>query len=121
MKMVNKADVVAIPKVAALLDHVEAELLKLLGEKLKRVILYGSYSRGNYDDESDIDLMALVDAHNPDKAFEEQILEIMVDLSLEHETVLSIFLENVSEYEEAKEFKPFFKRVEREGIDIYAA
>jgi predicted nucleotidyltransferase len=118
---VKKTDVVAVPKVATLLDHVEAELLKLLGEKLKRVILYGSYSRGDYDDESDIDLMALVDVPHPEKTFAEQILEIMVDLSLEHEAVLSIFLENVREYEEAKEFKPFFKRVEREGIDIYAA
>ena len=30
-------------------------------EKFNSVILYGSYARGDYDEESDIDIMALVD------------------------------------------------------------
>ena len=32
-----------------------------LGDKLNKVILYGSYARGDYDDESDIDIMILAD------------------------------------------------------------
>ena len=32
-----------------------------LGDKLDKVILYGSYARGDYDDESDIDIMVLAD------------------------------------------------------------
>lgn len=31
------------------------------GEKLKGVFLYGSYAKGDYDEESDIDFVAIVD------------------------------------------------------------
>ena len=105
----KSADVVAIPRIGALLSHVQSELKKFLGEKLKRLIIYGSYSRGDYDDESDLDLMALVDAPHPDETYEEQVLDVMVNLSLEHDAVLSIFLENEHEYEIQKKFKTSFE------------
>ena len=44
-----------------LLKETQSELLKVFGNKLLNVVLYGSYARGDYDDESDIDIMALVD------------------------------------------------------------
>lgn len=118
-EIVKSADAVAIPRIGALLSHVKSELKKFLGVKLKRLIIYGSYSRGDYDNESDLDLMALVDAPHPDETFEEQVLDVMVNLSLEHDAVISIFLENEQEYENLKNFKPFFKKVEREGIEIH--
>jgi len=31
------------------------------GDKFQQVILYGCYARGDYDDESDIDIMIMVD------------------------------------------------------------
>ncbi len=109
------------PKVASVLYQVEVELKMLLGDKLKKVILYGSYSRGDYVTESDIDIIALVDEPQPDERYEEDILEIMVDLSIKYDVVLSLFLESEMEYEEAKTYKPFLKRIEKEGIEIYAA
>jgi len=109
------------PKVDALLKQVEIELIKFLGDKLKKITLYGSYSRGDYDIESDIDIFALVDESHPEEKFKEQILDIMVNLSLEFDLVLSIFMENAKEYEEEKNVIPLFKNIEREGIEIYAA
>lgn len=37
------------------------ELQKIYGSHLKSVILYGSYARGDYTPDSDIDIMLLVD------------------------------------------------------------
>ena len=34
---------------------------KLLGDRLKKIILYGSYARGDYNTNSDIDIMLLTD------------------------------------------------------------
>ena len=42
----------------ALLNETTAGLREIFGEKLDSVILYGSYARGDYDEESDVDVMA---------------------------------------------------------------
>ena len=84
------------------------------------MILFGSYSRGDYDAESDVDVMALVDEPDPD-LYDDAVLDVEVDLSLDFDMVLSIFVENAIEYEDAKQYKPFLKAIEKEGIEIYAA
>ena len=38
-----------------------SEIQKIYGAHLKSVILYGSYARGDYTPDSDIDIMILVD------------------------------------------------------------
>ncbi len=43
-----------------ILSDVTAGLREIFGEKLENVILYGSYARGDADEESDIDVMALI-------------------------------------------------------------
>ena len=35
----------------------------ILGDKLFKVILYGSYARGDFDEDSDIDIMVLADSN----------------------------------------------------------
>ena len=37
------------------------EVKKILGDRLKKVILYGSYARGDYNKKSDVDIMILTD------------------------------------------------------------
>ena len=41
-----------------LIDFSE-EVRKILGKSLRKIILYGSYARGDYTENSDIDLMIL--------------------------------------------------------------
>ena len=107
-------------KIEKVLKRIEIELKKFLGEKLKKVILFGSYSRGDYDSDSDIDLIALVDEPQPDEKYEDQIVDIVVDLSIEFDVVLSLFLENEREYEKESVYTPFLQNIHKEGIEIYA-
>ncbi len=119
--MVNRLDIVVEPKIERLINRVESELKNLLADKLEKVILFGSYSRGDYDDESDIDILALVDAPQPDETYEETLLDIIVDLSIEFDMVLSLILENTECYEKSKETQPLLRNIEKEGVEIYAA
>ena len=41
-------------------------LCKIYGKHLKTVILYGSYARGDYTKDSDIDIMVLLDLSDID-------------------------------------------------------
>ncbi len=108
------------PKIKKLLHTVEKEMGKIFKDKLKRIILFGSYSRGDYDRESDVDVMVLIDDPAP-YSYDDAVLDVEVDLSIDFETVRSIFVENESDYEDAKQYKPFLKAIAREGIEIYAA
>jgi predicted nucleotidyltransferase len=52
----------------------------VLGEKLKKIILFGSYARGDYDAESDIMLM-LNEEEAVLKEYYKKIIDIIVDLA----------------------------------------
>ena len=102
-----------------LLD-LQVELKKLLKDKLKRIILFGSYAREDFDDESDIDILVLIDDYFL-KEYDEEVLNIAVDLSIKYGIVITIFIEGVKKFEEEKDWKPFFKNINLEGKHIYAA
>lgn len=107
-------------KIKDLLRALEIELKTIFGVKLKKFILFGSYSRGDYDTESDVDVMVLINELEPRK-YDDTLLELEVDLSIAFDVVLSIFVENEAEYREARHYKPFLQAIEREGVEIYAA
>ena len=45
--------------IATLLKSFQADLLKIYGEHLQKIILFGSYARGDFREGSDIDLLLL--------------------------------------------------------------
>jgi len=103
-----------------LFEDVTKQLKDLYGDKLLKIILFGSYARGDYDPESDIDIFALVREHLPEESHK-KILQINVDLSIKYDVDLSIIIKNEVDYMMNKEVIPLYKSVEREGIAIYAA
>ena len=44
-----------------LLEQYVTKLIEIYGSHIKSVILYGSYARGDYTEDSDIDIMILLD------------------------------------------------------------
>lgn len=64
------------PVIEPMLREFKATLQTLYGNRLNEVILYGSYARGDYDDESDVDLMILLNDNQVDTYAE--IRKIMI-------------------------------------------
>ncbi len=58
------------PIIAPLVREFKASLQQLYGDRLRDVVLYGSYARGDYDDESDIDLMVILNDEQVDTIHE---------------------------------------------------
>ena len=58
------------------------EVKRMLGERLVRVVLYGSYARGTYHDNLDVDIMVLVNMSEDEIR---QIKNSIYDLAFEIE------------------------------------
>ncbi len=107
-------------KVKNLIHEAEQKIKTLFGDKLSKIILYGSYARGDHNNWSDMDIIALVDDDDLNR-FDKQILRISVDLSIAYDVDLSIFIESESSFNENVDVIPLFKNINKEGINIYAA
>jgi Predicted nucleotidyltransferases len=59
---------------------------KVYGDKLVKVVLYGSYARGDYDNESDIDIVGIVDENRIDTQFKiKKIGKVASDLGMKND------------------------------------
>ena len=92
----------------------------LFGDKFRNVILYGSYARGDYDEESDIDIMIMVDMSREELAnYRRLINNYCADLDLQYNVLLSSKLQSKPFFETWKNAMPFYQNVEKDGV-MYA-
>ncbi len=103
-------------ELATVLQQLRAGLLALYGDRLDRVLLYGSRARGDAEPESDVDvLVVLVGAVDP-------VLEIrrsgdlVADLSLDNDLVISCVFISTDEF--AEEDDPFLRNVRRDALAV---
>jgi len=90
---------------------------KLYGKRLKKIILYGSYARGQANDEhSDIDL-AVVLAGEVDPCEEiDRMADIFTDLNLEHNVLIAVYPVSEENYIEVN--SPLLLNLRREGVPV---
>lgn len=97
-------------------------LHRVYGEKLKRVVLYGSIARGTQTVDSDIDVMILVDGDKDElHLYDDRLNDVSTDFSLKYLKVLSVVDISYQEYENWRNLSPFYRNVSKEGIILYAA
>ena len=76
------------------------QLRKLLGSSLSKVILYGSYARGDNHDFSDVDLMILVKMSDSEiKRIENDVYDIAFEIEIETGIDISPIIKNEAQYE----------------------
>ena len=98
---------------------VAEEAKRLLGDKLDAVILYGSYARGDYDDESDIDIMVRIKCSREDlMKYFYVFSDIGSQLSLDNDVTVSILVYDTETFEHFRTAMPFLVNVEREGVKV---
>ena len=91
-------------------------LKRFLGDRI-RLVLYGSRARGDYADESDIDIAIIVQGLT--RELKNQILNIVADIEIKHLTPLSTLVLSEEDFESLKKReRRIALDIEREGIPL---
>ena len=102
-------------------DEISKSAKSILGDKLHKIILYGSYARGDYTNESDVDIMVLADIKNEEiYPFDEKICETTSKLGMENKIMVSVFIKDKQFFDEYLHILPFYQNVIKDGVELYA-
>ena len=92
---------------------------KLIGKNLSKILVYGSYARGDYNENSDIDIMILTSLpENKIEPIEDALYDIAFDFMMEYEIQISVIVKNEEHFKYWLGALPFYDNGEREGIEI---
>jgi predicted nucleotidyltransferase len=91
----------------------------IYGASLKKIVLYGSYARGDYEKNSDIDVMILVDAGEDEirQKFND-VCDLAFDFEMEYGIVISPLVKNEKHFMKWSDTLPFYRNVKQEGMTI---
>ena len=102
-------------------DEIVSEAKNSLGEKLDRIILYGSYARGDHDDDSDIDIMVLAKVSPEDASrLDTELTKLANRLGLEYDVFVSLFIKDCETFYKFLTAEPFYQNVMRDGVLLSA-
>ena len=95
------------------------ELRRILGDKLTKIIVYGSYARGDFRENSDIDIMILVKMSDEEiRLVKNDIYDLAFEFEINTGIEFSPIIKNEDQYEYWIDTLPFYRNVRDEGVVI---
>ena len=90
---------------------------RILGKNLKQVILYGSYARGDYTEDSDIDIMVLTTLTDTEiEQIETEIYDLAFDFLMDYGVDINVVIKNEKQFNYWLGALPFYNNVQKEGV-----
>ena len=102
------------PKIREILRQLREGLTALYGERLRGLVLFGSWARGDADEESDIDVLVVLDEE--DDAYDElhRMMDVVYPLCLENGVVIGIVPMSERDFRERR--SPLLMNIRKEGV-----
>lgn len=104
------------PQLQEILAQLRQGLEALYGDRLLQLILYGSQARGDARDDSDIDVLIVLQEPVDPSAEIKRTSYLVADLCLQYNVVISCVFAPLNRIQ--TEQSPFFMNVRREGVQI---
>lgn len=90
---------------------------EIFNNSLKDAYLYGSYARGDYNDESDIDILLTVDMDRVELSkYRNSIGSLTSELSLKYGVTVSVTAKPLDQFTQYVNILPFYKNVVNDGV-----
>ena len=89
------------------------------GDDIVEIVLYGSYARGDYAEDSDIDIAAVV--HGSREELQEKlkaVWDVSAELGLENDIIVSPTVIPYEEFMKYKQTLPYYRNIAEEGQKI---
>ena len=87
---------------------------------LKALYLFGSYSKGGYTEESDIDI-AIIIKNEMDNQTKKRFISWAADMDMRYERIFSIVDIQEGNMKKWERVLPFYQNIRREGIVLWRA
>jgi predicted nucleotidyltransferase len=101
-------------RIRDILKEFREELEKLYENRLKTIILYGSWARGEATEDSDIDVLIVLEGKViPGKEID-RMIDIITEINLKHGVLISVY--PISEDDYSTINSPLLINVRREGV-----
>jgi predicted nucleotidyltransferase len=97
-----------------LMKELKEGLIRIYGDKLKAVYLYGSYARGDYRQGSDVDVMILLGDYGNYWEELRRSTELASDISLEYDVTVSRLIMKEIQWQESD--MPVLRNIHKEGV-----
>jgi predicted nucleotidyltransferase len=105
-----------VPSVQNALNALRQALQALYGDRLVRIVLYGSHARGEATPDSDVDVMVVLRGSVEPLRELRRMSAIATDLSLEHELLISLLPISETTVEAGK--LPLLREIQAEGVVV---
>ncbi|MEO0488677.1 MAG: nucleotidyltransferase domain-containing protein [Cyanobacteria bacterium P01_A01_bin.123] len=100
----------------SLLAKLRNHLTSLYGARLREVVLFGSYARGEARPDSDVDVLVVLSGTVNSGLEISRISGLLSDLSLEYDTVISCLFMDEARFQNRQ--GPLLRNIRREGIIV---
>ena len=98
----------------SLLEQYIIEIKKIYGTHLRKVILYGSYARGDFGENSDVDIMILLDISDLElKKYSQKLSYMTYDFNLDNELDIKPIAKSEVHFKKWAVNYPFYANINR--------
>ena len=105
-----------------LMEQYVEQVRKIYGSHVQQIILYGSYARGDFRPDSDIDIMILLDISDLElKAYSQKLSYMTYDFNLDNDLDVKPIAKSQEHFNKWVENYPFYSNVYNEGVLLYGA
>ncbi len=107
-------------EITTIITEIVNETKELLKEDIYKIVLYGSCARGDYNSESDIDIMIIMNCEKESiLQYRKQISKVASRIGLKNDIEISLLLRDRSTFKQNETVLPFYKNIQKEGIILY--